>query len=133
MINFGEDDNPFAEFYVTVEQDQNLGIDVLYGGGRKNQNQSIIRNLLLSLEDCYHEAIKKIKINRRVMNDGGLTSSIVRRVCLLPGSKIIFEQKGDQGPNAMPSDLVFVVKDKPYQYFYRDNSNIQLKLVLDMH
>ncbi|CAF4578349.1 unnamed protein product, partial [Didymodactylos carnosus] len=97
----------------TAEQDRNLGFGGLDGRGRKKQDPPIVRDLLLSLEDCYHGAIKKIKISRRVMNDDGLTSSIREKILsitvkrgLLSGSKVTFEQEGDQGPNTIPSDLV---------------------------
>ena len=42
----------------------------------------------------------------------------------LPGTQIIFEGEGDQGPNNIPADLIFVVKDKPHPLFHRENSNL---------
>lgn len=56
----------FLEFYASADQDKNLGFGGLDGRGRKKQDPPIIRDLLLSLEDCYHGAVKKIKISRRV-------------------------------------------------------------------
>ena len=56
----------FAEFYASADQDRNLGFGGLDGRGRKKQDAPIDRDLLLTLEDCYHGAIKKIKISRRV-------------------------------------------------------------------
>jgi len=97
----------------------------------KKQDPPIIRDLLLSLEDCYHGAIKKIKISRRVMNDDGVTSSIREKILSitvkrgwLPGTKVTFEGEGDQGPNNIPSDLVFTVKDKPHPHFRRENADL---------
>jgi len=54
------------EFYASADQDRNLGFGGLDGRGRKKQDAPIVRDLLLSLEDCYHGAVKKIKISRRV-------------------------------------------------------------------
>lgn len=55
-----------TEFYASADQDRNLGFGGLDGRGRKKQDAPIDRDLLLTLEDCYHGAIKKIKISRRV-------------------------------------------------------------------
>ncbi|CAF1019965.1 unnamed protein product [Rotaria magnacalcarata] len=124
-------DNPFEEFYASADQDKNLGFGGLDGRGRKKQDPPIIRDLLLSLEDCYHGAVKKIKISRRVLNDDGITSSIREKILSitvkrgwLPGTKVTFEGEGDQGPNNIPSDLVFTVKDKPHSHFRRENADI---------
>ncbi|CAF1082563.1 unnamed protein product [Adineta steineri] len=124
-------DNPYSEFYATADQDRNLGFGGLDGRGRKKQDPPIIRDLLLSLEDCYHGAVKKIKISRRVMNDDGITSSIREKILSitvkrgwLPGTKVTFEGEGDQGPNTIPSDLVFVVKDKPHTHLRRENTDL---------
>lgn len=54
------------EFYASADQDRNLGFGGLDGRGRKKQDPPIMKDLLLSLEDCYHGAVKKIKISRRV-------------------------------------------------------------------
>jgi len=40
------------------------------------------------------------------------------------GTRITFPQEGDQGPNNIPADIVFVVKDKPHSMFQRDKDNI---------
>lgn len=54
------------EFYASAEQDRNLGFGGLDGRGRKKQDPPIMKDLLLALDDCYHGAVKKIKISRRV-------------------------------------------------------------------
>ncbi len=61
-----------VEFYASADQDKNLGFGGLDGRGRKKQDAPIDRDLLLALEDCYHGAIKKIKISRRVRRRGFL-------------------------------------------------------------
>lgn len=65
------------------------------------------------------------------MNDDGRTSSIREKILSitvkrgwLPETQVIFEGEGDQGPNNIPSDLVFIVKDKPHPYFRRENANL---------
>ena len=65
------------------------------------------------------------------MNDDGITSSIREKILSitvkrgwLPGTKVTFEGEGDQGPNNIPSDLVFTVKDKPHSHFRRENTDL---------
>ncbi|CAF2395747.1 unnamed protein product [Rotaria sp. Silwood2] len=121
----------YLEFYTSAEQDRTLSFGGIDGRGRIKKDPPLIRDLLLSLEDCYHGAIKKIKISRRVLNDDGITSSIREKILsitvkrgLLPGTKIMFEGEGDQGPNNIPSDLIFTVKDKPHPTFHRYNIDL---------
>ena len=65
------------------------------------------------------------------MNDDGITSSIREKILSitvkrgwLPGTKVTFEGEGDQGPNNVPCDLVFTVKDKPHGHFRRENADL---------
>ena len=67
----------------------------------------------------------------QVMNDDGITSSIREKILSitvkrgwLPGTKVTFAGEGDQGPNTIPSDLVFTVKDKPHSHFRRENADL---------
>ncbi|UJR28275.1 hypothetical protein I4U23_009525 [Adineta vaga] len=124
-------DNPFADFYISAAQDRSLGFGCVDGRGRKKKDPPIVRDLLLSLEDCYHGAIKKIKISRRVLNEDCITSSIREKILSitvkrgwLPGIKVTYEGEGDQGPNNIPSDIVFTVKDKPHPNFRRENADL---------
>jgi DnaJ family protein B protein 13 len=39
-------------------------------------------------------------------------------------TRITFQKEGDQGPNNIPADIVFVVKDKPHKSFKREGDDI---------
>lgn len=124
-------DNPFADFYKHAEMDKSENFGGLVGRGRKKQDPPIERDLMLSLEEVFHGCIKKMKISRRVMNDDGHTSSFKEKILTItvkrgwkPGTRVIFEQEGDQGPNSIPADIVFIVKDKPHPIFRREASNL---------
>ena len=41
------------------------------------------------------------------------------------GTKITFPQEGDQHPNRIPADVVFILKDAPNPTFKRDGSDIR--------
>lgn len=123
--------NPFQEFYDRVDGDMSMSFGGLYGRGRRKQDQSIERDLALSLEEVYHGCTKKMKISRRVMNDDGHTSSIRDKILTItvkkgwkPGTRITFPEEGDQGPNNVPADIVFIVKDKPHARFRREGIDL---------
>ena len=124
-------DNPFADFHHHAEMDKTDTFGGLAGRGKKKQDPPIERDLMLSLEEVYHGCIKKMKISRRVMNDDGHTSSFREKILTItvkrgwkPGTRITFEQEGDQGPNSIPADIVFIVRDKPHSIFRRDGVNL---------
>jgi len=80
---------------------------------------------MLSLEEVYHGCIKKMEISRRVMNDDVRTSSFREKILTITvkrgwkaGRRITFEQEGDQGPNSIPADIVFVVRTRLIPFLY---------------
>merc|ERR1719334_118439 len=65
------------------------------------------------------------------MNEDGHTSSIRDKILTIhvrkgwqPGTRIVFPKEGDQGPNNIPADIVFIVKDKPHPRFKREENNL---------
>ena len=48
------------------------------------------------------------------------------------GTKITFPKEGDQTPNNVPADIIFVIKDKPHPMFTRDGSDIKYKASLSL-
>lgn len=123
--------NPFQEYYDRVDGDMHMGFGGLNGRGAKKQDQPIERELQLSLEEVFHGCTKKMKISRRVMNEDGHTSSIRDKILSItvkkgwkPGTKITFQREGDQGPNNVPADIVFIVRDKVHPRFRREGTNL---------
>ncbi|XP_046875916.1 dnaJ homolog subfamily B member 13 [Hypomesus transpacificus] len=119
-------DNPFADFHTKDGNEVAYGFGGLRGRGVKTQDFPIERDLHLALEDLFFGCTKKIKISRRVMNDDGHTSSIKDKILTIivkpgwdEGTKITFPEEGDQGPNSIPADIVFVVRQKNHPRFVR--------------
>jgi DnaJ-class molecular chaperone len=96
---------------------------------------------MISLEDIATGTTKKMKISRKIF-DGRQTRAEdkVLTIDIKPGwktgTKITFPREGDQSPNTIPADIVFIIKDKPHSLFKRDGSdliytaNISLREVL---
>ncbi|ELT88006.1 hypothetical protein CAPTEDRAFT_159520 [Capitella teleta] len=126
--NFYGGENPFRENY---EGDKQMGFGGLTGRGAQKKDPPIERELALSLEEVYHGCTKKMKISRRVMNEDGHTSSIRDKILTITvkkgwkaGTQITFPNEGDQGPNNVPADIVFIVKDKTHPRFRREGTNL---------
>ncbi|XP_068545051.1 dnaJ homolog subfamily B member 13 [Anas acuta] len=124
-------DNPFSEFFSEDGSEVVVPYGGLRGRGVLKQDPPIVRDLHLSLEDLFHGCTKKIKISRRVMNEDGQTSTIRDKILTIDvrpgwrqGTRITFEKEGDQGPNVIPADITFVVREKPHLRFKRADDNL---------
>lgn len=98
---------------------------------RCRQDPPIERELLVTLEEVLTGCTKKMKITRRVTQSNGhiFKEDKILTINVKPGwksgTKITFNQEGDQSPNALPADVIFIIKDKPHPYFKRDGSDIK--------
>lgn len=101
------------------------------GGKKKSQDAPIYHDLLVSLEDIATGTTKKMKISRKVLNSDNRSTHLEDKVLTIDikpgwkaGTKITFPREGDQGPNTIPADIVFVIKDKAHPFFKRDGSDL---------
>ncbi|KAF8402645.1 hypothetical protein HHK36_010734 [Tetracentron sinense] len=111
----------------------------------------IERTLSCSLEDLYKGTTKKMKISRDVANASGrcgyvewawallhyLEEDVGRRPTTVEeiltieirpgwkkGTKITFPEKGNEQRGLIPSDLVFIIDEKPHTVFKRDGNDL---------
>ncbi|XP_052256236.1 dnaJ homolog subfamily B member 5-like [Dreissena polymorpha] len=113
-----------------------------YGQGapnRKQQDNAVVRDLQVSLEDIHQGCTKKLKITRKVLNPDGRSTRNEDKILTIDikpgwkaGTKITFPKEGDQTPNNVPADIVFVIKDKPHTTFTRDGSDIKYKAKISL-
>ncbi|PSS16435.1 DnaJ subfamily B member like [Actinidia chinensis var. chinensis] len=107
------------------------------GGGGGFMNQSgprkappIEQTLPCSLEELYKGATKKMKISREIADTSGKTMPVeeILTINIKPGwkkgTKITFPEKGNEQPNVIPSDLVFIIDEKPHSVFTRDGNDL---------
>ncbi|KAI3386753.1 hypothetical protein SNEBB_004755 [Seison nebaliae] len=131
FANFFGTDNPYAEYFARAETDKTLAFGGINGMGRRRQPPPLERYLYLTLEEVYLGCIKKMKILRNVMNDDGHTSRTREKILTievkrgwLPNTKVVFPKDGDQEPNIIPADVVFLIRDKPHDLFHREGVNL---------
>ncbi|EOA21096.1 hypothetical protein CARUB_v10001436mg [Capsella rubella] len=89
----------------------------------------IERQLPCSLEDLYKGVSKKMKISRDVLDSFGPTPvEEILTIEIKPGwkkgTKITFLEKGNEHRGIIPSDLVFIVDEKPHSVFKRDGNDL---------
>ncbi|XP_064604951.1 LOW QUALITY PROTEIN: dnaJ homolog subfamily B member 4-like [Liolophura sinensis] len=127
------DDDPFASFGGSHGMHGFQSRGPRMGNRPKKQDAPITRDLQVSLEDIYKGCTKRLKITKKVIgSDGSVRSEDkVLTIEVKPGwkagTKITFPKEGDQRPNSVPADVVFVIKDKPHPTFVRDGSDLRYK------
>ncbi|GMI97604.1 hypothetical protein like AT5G25530 [Hibiscus trionum] len=82
-----------------------------------------------TLEELYTGSTRKMKISRTVVNAGRQTQeSEILTIDVKPGwkkgTKITFPDKGNEQPNQLPADLVFVIDEKPHDLYQRDGNDL---------
>ncbi|KAM9004952.1 dnaJ homolog subfamily B member 4 isoform X1 [Antechinus flavipes] len=101
------------------------------GSTRPRQDPPVIHELKVSLEEIYNGCTKRMKISRKRLNPDGRSVRTEDKILTIEikkgwkeGTKITFPREGDEMPNSIPADIVFVIKDKEHTQFKRDGSNI---------
>ncbi|KAF5476269.1 hypothetical protein F2P56_008000 [Juglans regia] len=105
------------------------------GGGEGSGNaprkaSAIERTLPCSLEDLYKGTTKKMKISRDVNDSSGRTVTVeeILTIEIKPGwkkgTKITFPEKGHEQRGVIPSDLIFIIDEKPHSVFKRDGNDL---------
>ena len=125
------DDDPFAHF--------GRGPSTSFGGMgrqgiRRKQDPAVVKDLQVSLEEVLNGTTKRLKITRKVLNPDGRSTRVEDKILTIDvkpgwksGTKITFPKEGDQTPNNIPADIVFVIKDKPHPTFVRDGQDVRYK------
>ncbi|KAK7508288.1 hypothetical protein BaRGS_00000527 [Batillaria attramentaria] len=133
------DDDPFAHFGRGPSTSSFGGHGRGGMGRRKHQDPAVVKDLQVSLEEVLNGTSKKLKITRRALNPDGQstrTEDKILQIDVKPGwkagTKITFPKEGDQTPNNIPADIVFVIKDKPHGTFVRDGQDIRYKAKISL-
>lgn len=100
--------------------------------------RSVKRSLPVSLDDLYTGTTKRLKVSRTIYNKQGRTvpSDKVLTVNVLPGwksgTKIRFQDEGDQFPNGERQDIEFEIKEKPHPVFTRKGCNLYTTMTISL-
>lgn len=101
------------------------------GGGPVTRKAAPIeRNLPCTLEELYKGTTKKMKISRDIVDISGKSMTVeeILNINIKPGwkkgTKITFPEKGNEQPNMIPADLIFIIDEKPHNTFTRDGNDL---------
>ncbi|GAB4845543.1 hypothetical protein Ancab_038948 [Ancistrocladus abbreviatus] len=90
-----------------------------------------VENLLpCSLEDLYKGVKKKMKISKTITDAFGNIRVVeeILTIVIKPGwkkgTKITFPEKGNQEAGVIPSDIIFMIDEKPHAVFKRDGNDL---------
>jgi len=122
-------ENPFHDLFPKL--DEHGVLPVSEPRTRKLQDDNVVEDLWVTLEEAYNGCMKKMRIRRQVMNEDGLTSSQRDKILTIntkagwkEGTKITFAKEGDQDPNRIPADVVFMLKYHPHPRFERSGNDL---------
>jgi len=48
------------------------------------------------------------------------------------GHEIVFEMEGEQAPDMLPGDIIFIVQTKPHSMFTRDGNDLKMKMEINL-
>uniref|UniRef100_A0A3B1KBC8 DnaJ heat shock protein family (Hsp40) member B4 n=1 Tax=Astyanax mexicanus TaxID=7994 RepID=A0A3B1KBC8_ASTMX len=126
----GPTDGQGSNFTYTFHGDPHATFATFFGGANPFE-MFFGRKLRVSLEEVFHGCTKRMKISRKRLNPDGRTMRTEDKILTIEikrgwkeGTKITFPREGDEAPNTIPADIVFVIKDKPHAHFRREGSDI---------
>ncbi|KAH9329499.1 hypothetical protein KI387_001607 [Taxus chinensis] len=102
--------------------------DAIHFGPRKGD--PVENKLPCTLEQLYNGSTRKMKISRNILHISGKTMPIeeILTVEVKPGwkkgTKITFSDKGNEQPNVLAGDLIFVIDEKPHDVYKRDGNDL---------
>jgi DnaJ-class molecular chaperone len=87
--------------------------------------------LNVTLEELYTGTTKRMRItSKRIIDSSGNTQQVSsdKEIQVKPGwkngTKITFENEGDEAPGIIPADIVFTLQTKPHDRFERDGDDL---------
>lgn len=105
---------------------------------RKRKGADIFVDLSLTLEELYFGATKYRRITRRVLNAEGSYEPVSETVEIVvargwrPGTQVRFSGMGDEAPNVIPADIVFVVQERPHARFTREGNDLVVECAISL-
>ncbi|KAF5744094.1 dnaJ subfamily B member 4-like [Tripterygium wilfordii] len=107
-------------------------------GGVSRKAPPIENRLPCTLEELYKGTTKRMKISRELLDASGKTMPVeeILTIEVKPGwkkgTKITFQEKGNEQPNVTPADLVFIIDEKPHSTFTRDGNDLVVMLKVSL-
>ena len=111
--------------------DMGQGMPQQYSRGRTpKKGPSTHHTLSVNLEDLYCGTTKRMRItSKKIDANGGIIRVAVEKEIVVKagwkdGTKITYENEGDESPGMLPADVVFVLQTKQHPNFERHDDDL---------
>ncbi|XP_037040369.1 dnaJ homolog subfamily B member 13-like [Bradysia coprophila] len=105
----------------------------------KTKDANLEITLPLDITEVYHGTVKVVQILRRNYDAIRKKSVLQEHRLIIPiqpgvttGTKYLFREEGDQGPDAIPADVIFKVKDMENGTYRRDGSDLHMNCPIEL-
>ncbi|KAJ7544741.1 hypothetical protein O6H91_09G091200 [Diphasiastrum complanatum] len=94
--------------------------------------------LQCSLEELYNGSTRKLKIYRDIVDRRGNVKTLEEFLSIevkpgwKKGTKIIFPEKGNEQPNVVAADLVFILDERPHEVFKREGNDLVMEKTISL-
>uniref|UniRef100_A0A1B0BDU2 J domain-containing protein n=1 Tax=Glossina palpalis gambiensis TaxID=67801 RepID=A0A1B0BDU2_9MUSC len=121
--------SPYANIMDPITNPPPLYTNKSNGIGVRTKEPPVEKTVALSLEDVYFGCVKLMHVWRQEFIDKDELATEKRKKTLtlnIPpgitaGTRFSFKEEGDRFPTKIPSDIIFIVEDKPHDVFKRRN------------
>jgi DnaJ family protein B protein 4 len=116
------------------------GFRQVFGNNEDSKAAALEYKLSCSLEELYSGSTRKIKISRNVLHPTNI-GRVVQESEIIEvqvkrgwkkGTKITFENKGDQNSNGVPCDVVIIIDEKLHALYKRDGNDLVVNRKLSL-
>ena len=101
----------------------------------KQQNQKIYKELYCTLEELYKGGKRKIRISKRKFDKITKQTNRISNILVInikpgwkEGTKITFNNAGDELRGQQPQDIVFIIKEKRHPIYKREGDDIKINI-----
>jgi DnaJ-class molecular chaperone len=98
----------------------------------------VTKSLPCTLEELFRGCTKRVSVTRKRWSDQNILVDHTKELMIRvkpgwkAGTKITFPNEGDESPDCLPSDLVFVIEEVAHHIFKRDGHNLIATLSLSL-
>jgi len=103
-----------------------------------NNKNTKLYDLKCTIEELYWGKLKRFRIRRNIFLNGDHTcESKILDIKIMSGwkegTKITFDNMGDQIQNKKPDDIVFIVKQIPHNLYTRIDNNLHITYTVSLY
>lgn len=133
---FGGDGDIFSNIFGSGMSGGMPGFSFNFGGGRPQRprkTEPMVIPLNCSLEELFTGTTKKLRVTRNIKGyDNAKVFEINVRPGWKEGTKITYDNEGNQNPGTEQGDLVFEIREKPHAVFKREKDNLIIERTISL-